>query len=76
MVQRRSRLVVAHYGTFADTTNIAPVADAGGPYSVSEGGVVQLSGAGSHDHDGSIVSYEWDFNYDGSNFNVDATAHR
>jgi len=66
--------VVAHYGTFADDhTNIAPVADAGGPYSVSEGGAVQLSGAASHDSDGSIVSYEWDLDYDGVNFTTDAT---
>src|SRR6185369_15882846 len=56
-----------------DHENVAPVAMAGGPYSVSEGSVVSLDGSASHDDDGSIVSYEWDFNYDGSNFDVDST---
>jgi len=65
---------VAHYGSFVDdSVNLAPVAIPGGPYSVSEGGVVTLSGAGSHDDDGSIVSYEWDLDYDGTNFTVDAS---
>src|SRR5262249_20361281 len=30
-------------------------------------------GTGSSDPDGSITAYEWDFNYDGSTFQVDAT---
>jgi hypothetical protein len=54
-------------------TNTAPTAEAGGPYSVPEGGSVILSGAGSSDPDGSIVLFEWDFNYDGLAFDVDAT---
>ncbi len=63
-----------HYGTFTDDTpNLPPVADPGLSYSVGEGGSVSLSGAGSHDDDGTIVSYEWDLDYDGSNFTVDAT---
>ena len=45
--------------------NQPPVADPGGPYSVGEGGDVPLSAAGSNDPDGSIVSYEWDFDNDG-----------
>jgi uncharacterized delta-60 repeat protein len=53
--------------------NVAPTANPGGPYVVAEGGSVQLAGGGSSDADGSIVSYEWDFNYDGSTFGVDAT---
>jgi len=66
--------VVVHYGTFADDhENVAPVAAPAGPYTVNEGSVVQLDGSASHDDDGSIVSYEWDFNYDGSNFDVDST---
>jgi len=64
---------LVHYGSFGGSVNIAPVADAGLGYSVSEGGTVGLSGAGSHDEDGTIVSYEWDLDYDGSNFNVDAS---
>jgi Ca2+-binding RTX toxin-like protein len=49
------------------------MANTGGPYSAAEGDVIVLSGAGSMDSDGSIVSYEWDFNYDGSSFDVDAS---
>ncbi len=39
-----------------------PVADAGGPYSVPEGGEVTLSGAGSRDpdQDAATLTYEWD----------------
>lgn len=46
-------------------TNLVPVAHAGGPYSVHEGGSVLLSAAGSTD-DGTIVSYDWDFDYTGT----------
>ncbi|MCR9200559.1 MAG: PKD domain-containing protein [Planctomycetaceae bacterium] len=52
--------------------NTPPAADAGGPYSVPEGGSVTLSGAGSTDSDGTIASYEWDFDFTGT-FDVDAT---
>ncbi|NUQ63569.1 MAG: VCBS repeat-containing protein [Pirellulales bacterium] len=50
-----------------------PVADAGGPYHVPELGSVPLSGAGSFDPDGSIVLYEWDLDYDATEFHVDAS---
>jgi hypothetical protein len=53
--------------------NEPPTAEANGAYSVNEGGSVVLSSAGSTDPDGSIVSYEWDFDYDGVTFDVDAT---
>jgi uncharacterized delta-60 repeat protein len=53
--------------------NQLPTANPGGPYSVNEGGAVTLSGAASNDPDGSIVSFEWDFNFDGVHFDVDAT---
>jgi hypothetical protein len=43
-----------------------PVADADGPYSGYEGSSVILDGSGSYDLDGTIVSYEWDLDYDGS----------
>lgn len=60
-------------GIVLGAANQAPVANAGGPYTVPEGGNVALSAAGSFDPDGSIVSYAWDFNYDGIAFDVDAT---
>lgn len=39
-----------------------PLADAGGPYSVAEGGEVQLDGSGST---GGSLTYEWDLDGDG-----------
>ncbi|MFH1921320.1 MAG: PKD domain-containing protein, partial [Planctomycetota bacterium] len=52
---------------------IPPVADANGPYSGNEGSDIPLDGSGSYDPDGTIVLYEWDFDYDGVTFDVDAT---
>jgi hypothetical protein len=48
-----------------------PIAQANGSYTVVEGGSVLLSSSGSSDLDGSIVTYEWDFDYAGT-FTVDA----
>jgi hypothetical protein len=54
--------------------NRPPTAAAGGPYQVNEGSSVPLDGTGSTDFGfGSIVTYQWDFDYDGMTFNVDAT---
>ncbi len=47
-------------------TNQGPVAIVNGPYSITEGGALALSSAGSMDPDGSIVSYLWDLNGDGT----------
>ena len=41
--------------------NLPPVADAGGPYSCDRYETILLDGGGSHDPDGEIVIYEWDF---------------
>jgi len=57
----------------AITPRFEPDADAGGPYTVDEGGSVTLDGTGSSDPDGSIATYEWDLDYDGVTFDVDAT---
>ena len=51
-------------------SNLPPVADAGGSYSGDIGEVIQLDGSKSRDIDGSIVNYEWDFDYDGT-FTID-----
>lgn len=53
--------------------NSPPVADAGGPYFGQEGIALTLDGAGSDDADGDIVAYHWDLDYDGVDFDVDAT---
>jgi PKD repeat protein len=41
--------------------NLRPVAQAGGPYSARVGDLVGFSAAGSHDPDGSITSFTWNF---------------
>jgi len=45
-----------------------PVADAGGPYAVDEGGTVQLDATGSSDvnQDAASLTYEWDLDADGA----------
>jgi hypothetical protein len=67
-------IVVASHGSYGDvgqyslsgnvpTGAAAPVADAGGPYTVAEGGSVQLSGSSST---GTSLSYAWDLDGDGN----------
>ncbi len=46
-------------------TNVAPVADVGGPYTAQVGDTLTVSATGSTDSDGSIVSYAWDLDDDG-----------
>ncbi len=52
-----------------------PVAIAGGPYQLREGVATRLSGS-AEDPDGQLTNfiYEWDFDYDGGAFQVDATS--
>jgi hypothetical protein len=53
--------------------NTPPTANAGGLYTFDEGSDTNaLSGSGT-DPDGTIASYAWDLNYDGTNFDVDST---
>jgi len=51
--------------TSSTTSNEPPTADAGGPYTGVSGQSVTLTGTGT-DPDGSVVSYEWDFEGDGT----------
>ncbi|MDH3704976.1 MAG: right-handed parallel beta-helix repeat-containing protein [Acidimicrobiia bacterium] len=46
--------------------NDPPVADAGGPYTIAEGGDLVLDGSGTTDPDGDTLTYEWDLDNDGS----------
>jgi len=46
--------------------NSGPVADAGGPYNVGQGVIFALDASGSSDPDGTIVSYEWDCDNNGT----------
>ncbi len=43
------------------TANVAPTANANGPYSAFENVAISFSSAGSSDSDGTISSYSWDF---------------
>ena len=49
----------------AKVVNTRPVANAGGPYVVSEGMVVPFSAANSSDADAHALQYRWDFDSDG-----------
>jgi hypothetical protein len=51
--------------SLAPPPSALPIADAGGPYSGSEGGGVLLDGSASFDPDGTITSYAWDLDNDG-----------
>ncbi|HEV8291655.1 MAG TPA: hypothetical protein VGP94_07010, partial [Tepidisphaeraceae bacterium] len=86
-LQSPDRLVVAGLTTIgtqklfvlrvdeSNSPNVPPIPRAGGPYQIREGGLMRLSGSAT-DSDGAIDHYEWDFNYDGINFDVDATANK
>lgn len=51
--------------TTVTVNNAPPTADAGGPYTMEEGGSVVLDASGSSDPGNDIVSYEWDLDDDG-----------
>ncbi len=56
--------------------NLPPVADAGGPYVVDEGGFVTLDGMGSTDPEGGPLEYLWDLDGDDVYGEVGADAER
>jgi PKD repeat protein len=58
--------VVAAILQAVDELTLAPVADAGGPYSGVVGQAITLDGSRSRDSDGAIVEYAWDVNSDGA----------
>lgn len=82
-VQTDGKVIVAGYASEVGVGDVIavtrllghddPVANAGGPYSVPEGGSVTLAGSGSADPDATVVSYEWDLDYDGTTFTLDAS---
>ncbi len=47
-------------------SNVAPVANAGGPYTISEGDSLTVTAAASTDADGDTLTYSWDINGDGT----------
>ncbi len=50
-----------------------PQASAGGPYSVAERGSITLAGSATAGPGRTIAAYEWDLDYDGVTFDVDAS---
>ena len=58
---------------FQSPLNSPPTANAGGPYVVAEGTNLQLNGSGSSDPDGNLQTYDWDLDYNGITFDVNAS---
>lgn len=57
-----------------NVNNLPPIANAApDTQTISEGGTATFDSSGSNDPGGGNLTYEWDFNYDGSNFNVNST---
>jgi len=56
-----------------DNANVAPTADAGGPYTVAQNVALALDGSGSTDPENAILTWEWDCEDDGV-FDVTLTA--
>lgn len=56
---------VATVSLTVNPVNDAPVANAGGPYTIHEGNSVTLEASASTDPENDIVSYEWDLDNDG-----------
>lgn len=68
-----SLFVVVAVDVLAAGANLPPIADTGGPYdAVLSEETITFDGSASADPDGSINTYEWDFDYDGT-FAADAS---
>jgi hypothetical protein len=68
-----------HYEGGSSPANLPPSADAGGPYSASEGSEVIFSGNGSYDPEGESIVFRWDLDNDGvwdTNWSHDPTERR
>lgn len=64
-VDEDERLTNTQWTTITVVQNQAPIAQAGGPYSVDEGMALVLDASGSLDPDGHSLTYAWDLDGDG-----------
>ena len=53
--------------------NQPPIADAGGPYFDVVNALIEFNGSASHDPDGSIINYTWDFGDGSTGYGVNPT---
>ena len=60
--------------TTATIDNVAPSANAGGPYSGSVNTSITFSGNATDPGTADDLTYDWDFEYDGANFTVDGSS--
>ncbi len=63
-VDENERLTDVDFATVTAVPNLAPLANANGPYTVDEGSVVTLNSAGSSDPNGDPLTFEWDLDND------------
>lgn len=62
----RAQSGVGEYVLHTELSNLAPIADAGGPYTVTKGGGLSLDASLSHDpNPNDLLTYSWDINGDG-----------
>jgi YD repeat-containing protein len=62
------------YSPPTSSNNQPPVANAGGPYAEITGNAIQFNGSASHDPDGSVTNYVWNFG-DGATETGQAPVH-